>query len=71
MPVSKTRKNHKKKVQARNAAKVAKRKKIDGLIQELQESMAHVRNVTPEAVRITGQSGIVLPSYDINPEDVL
>ena len=56
MPISRNRKNHKSKVQARKQQTLAKRKKVDLLVEELKTEMAKLRNNEPVAV-LTNETG--------------
>jgi hypothetical protein len=67
MGVSRNRKGHKKKVQARREQKIARAKKVEGLIEELNKNLRLIKDATPEAVTITGtDTSRVLPAYNIN-----
>ena len=67
MGVSRNRKGHKKKVQARREQKIARAKKVEGLIEQLNENLRLIKDASPEAITITGaDTSKVLPAYNIN-----
>ena len=72
MGVSRNRKGHKKKAQARKIQKIARAKKVEGLIEQLNENLRLIRDASPEALTITGSdTSKVLPAYNININELL
>lgn len=67
MPTSKHRKNHKQKTAARTKAKQHNKQRITNLMEELQTQLQNIKDVSPEALTITGaDTSRILPAYNIN-----